>query len=96
MDHIAEFIRDKIKRNPSSSVTKQDVSTEFNFWYQSTYGRNGPSAMDVYDYLDKRFGRNIKGRWRGIELLHGNSMSESEDEYDYDTDDSSVINEEEL
>lgn len=96
MDHIAEFIRDKIKRNPSSSVTKQDVSTEFNFWYQSTYGRNGPSAMDVYDYLDKRFGRNIKGRWRGIELLHGNAMSESDDEYDYETDDSSVINEEEL
>ena len=96
MDHIAEFIRDKIKRNSSSSVTKPDVSTEFNFWYQSTYGRYGPSAMDVYDYLDKRFGRNMKGRWRGIELIHGNTMSESDDEFNYDTDNSSEINEEEL
>jgi P4 family phage/plasmid primase-like protien len=92
MDHIAEFIRDKIKRNPASSIVKADVATEFNFWYQSTYGRNGPSAMDLYDYLDKRFGRNIKGRWRGVELLHGNTMSDSEDEYNYGTDEESSEN----
>lgn len=99
MDHIAEFIRDKIKKNASSSITKQDLSTEFNFWYQSTYGRNGPSAMDVYDYFDKRFGRNIKGRWRNVELIHGNAMSGSDDEYADDSDESSEdseIEEEEL
>jgi len=79
-DHIAEFIRDRIVQDPTGKIAKQEVSNEFNMWYQSTYGRGGPPTKEVHEYLDKKFGRfksNI-GAWTGVRIK-------------YDRDDNTVL-----
>jgi len=71
-DHIAEFIRDRIVQDPAGKIAKQEVSNEFSMWYQSTYGRGGPPAKEVHEYLDKRFGRfkpNV-GAWTGVRIKY--------------------------
>ena len=87
-DSIAEFLRDKVVENPASKLSKQDISAEFSFWYQQTYGRGGPTPADLYAYMDKKYGVNTRGIWRGIELIRGGNY------YD-DDDDSDIIDESE-
>ena len=53
-DHIAEFIREKIIKDPKGRIVKSEVSSEFNIWYMGTYGRGGPTAKEVHEYLDKK------------------------------------------
>jgi P4 family phage/plasmid primase-like protien len=81
-DSIAEFLRDKVVKKMGSRITKQDISSEFSIWYQQTYGRGGPSAKDLYEYMNKKFGRARNSMWKDIELVRGNrrvSESDSED-----------------
>jgi P4 family phage/plasmid primase-like protien len=93
-DYIAEFISDKIIDMPNGKVTKQELTQEFNAWYQNTYGnRGGPSIKDVQAYMDKRFGRfDIHKCWMNIAINYnrnpvivGSSSSSNNDE-DYDED----------
>jgi len=39
-------------------------------WYQSTYGRGGPSPKDVHDYIDKQFGKQKNQLWTGIKIRY--------------------------
>lgn len=84
-DSIAEFLRDKVAQRTGGHITKQDISQEFAIWFQQTYGRGGPTSKDLYEYMNKRYGRARNSTWRDIELVRGNrrindSDSESETE----------------
>jgi phage/plasmid-associated DNA primase len=88
-DYIAEFISDKIIDMPNGKVTKQELTQEFNAWYQNTYGnRGGPSIKDVQGYMDKRFGRfdlhkcwvNIGINYNRNPVIIGSSSSSNHDE----------------
>jgi P4 family phage/plasmid primase-like protien len=88
-DYIAEFISDKIIDMPNGKVTKQELTQEFNAWYQNTYGnRGGPSIKDVQGYMDKRFGRfdlhkcwvNIGINYNRNPVIVGSSSSSNHDE----------------
>ena len=68
-DHISEFITECIVIDPNGRITKTELNTEFNIWYQGTYGRGGPSTKEVHEYLDKhkRFSeyKTSVGAWTG-------------------------------
>lgn len=94
-DYIAEFISDKIIDMPNGKVTKQELTQEFNAWYQNTYGnRGGPSIKDVQAYMDKRFGRfdihkcwvNISINYNRNPVIVGSSSNHEEDDDEYDDD----------
>jgi P4 family phage/plasmid primase-like protien len=68
-DYIAEFIRDKIIVDSTGRISKTELSSEFSIWYQSTYGKGGPSPKDVQSYMDKRFGKFEKHKaWIGARI----------------------------
>lgn len=71
-DHIAEFIRDRIVMDPKGKITKTEATNEFNLWYQSTYGRGGPSTKEVHEYLDKKLGKfkSAAGAWTGAKIRY--------------------------
>jgi len=82
-DHIAEFIAEKIKKDVDGRLTKTELTNEFNLWYRSTYGRDGPSIKEVHDYLNKKFSKCKDGSWFGIKYRYDevrNDASDSEDE----------------
>jgi P4 family phage/plasmid primase-like protien len=75
-DFIAEFIRDKVlvcaDHGAANKISKTELNTEFSLWYQSTYGRGGPSAKDVHAYMDKKFTKITKGGtgWTGCRIKY--------------------------
>ena len=91
-DYIAEFISDKVIIDDHGTITKTELTSEFNIWYQGTYGKGGPSPKDVQAYMDKRFGKFEKHKcWKGCRINYerdtyvdvGESNNEEED-YDID------------
>jgi P4 family phage/plasmid primase-like protien len=87
-DHISEFITERIIIDPNGRITKTEINTEFNIWYQGTYGRGGPSTKEVHECLDKdkRFSKykNAVGAWVGARIRYDQDYndSESDDESD--------------
>ena len=71
-DQIAEFIRDRIVMDSKGKITKTEATNEFNIWYQSTYGRGGPSTKEVHEYLDKKLGKfkSAAGAWTGAKIKY--------------------------
>lgn len=68
-DHIAQFINDKIVRDPNGKIKKTELNSEFNLWYQGTYNsRNGPNQKEVHEYMDKMFGKMVNSAWRGVSI----------------------------
>lgn len=68
-DLMSEFISDKLVEEPNVYVSKSEIKQEFAIWYETTYGKGGPSPKEVHAYLDKRYGKpdSIKG-WRGAKI----------------------------
>jgi len=71
-DHIAEFIRDKVIMDPKGQITKTEATVVFNEWFQSNYGRGGPIAKEVHEYLDKKLGRfkTQVNAWTGAKIRY--------------------------
>jgi phage/plasmid-associated DNA primase len=90
-DYIAEFISDKIVMDKDGSITKTELTSEFQLWYQRTYGKGGPNIKDVQTYMDTRFGKFEKHKcWRGVRINYEQDVimnSEGEDEADDYSDD---------
>ena len=95
-DSIAEFLRDKVAQRNGAHITKQDISTEFGIWYQQTYGRGGPTSKDLYEYMNKRFGRARNSTWKDIELVRGNRRVGGDDNSDSDEESDSEESDEEV
>jgi P4 family phage/plasmid primase-like protien len=88
-DYVGDFIREKIITDPSGKVLKSEITSEFNLWYDETYGRDTrgkPSIKQVHAYMDKRFGKyDIKKSWTGIRIhykISGNNSDEDDEEED--------------
>jgi len=86
-DHIAEFIRDRIMPDPNGKITKTEATNEFNLWFQSNYGRGGPSGKEVHDYLDKRLGKFKSGAvnaWTGSRIRYERDFASISDDFEVD------------
>jgi P4 family phage/plasmid primase-like protien len=89
-DHIAEFIAEKIRKDADGRLTKTELTGEFNLWYRSTYGRDGPSIKEVHEYLNKKFSKCKDGSWYGIKYrydeVRNNEDGDGEDDDDDEAD----------
>ena len=75
-DYLAEFAREKITASDGDKIKKQEIMHTFREWYQTNYGRNVPKSRELYDYMDRRFGR-YKSGWHNVKLIY----DEDEEEY---------------
>lgn len=70
-DYIAEFIADRTIRDPAGTITKTELTTEFNMWYRGAYGNGNASIKEVQQYMDKEFGKfNVHKCWRGVKICY--------------------------
>jgi len=76
-DYMTEFDKECIKRVPDAKLKKTVVLSKFREWYESNYGRgNIPKGKELHEYLDTKYGRNVKGKWNNVMII--------EDEVDND------------
>jgi P4 family phage/plasmid primase-like protien len=78
-DYIAEFISDRISRDPAGRIRKMELNNEFSMWYAANHGGRGPSPKDLHEYMDKEFGRQRNQCWIGVKIKY--------DQSDYDKND---------
>jgi len=89
-DYISEFVHDRLKRDPSGSVKKGDLAHEFSAWYNQNTGGRPPSPKDLYEYMDKQFGRQRNQMWKGVKINYDRDQDEEkagDDDSDDHTDD---------
>ena len=74
-DYLSEFVKEKIVVVTEGKIKKQEVYNEFKEWFTLQHGRNVPKGRELFQYLDKRFGK-YKNGWFGVEIHY--EMEEEE------------------
>lgn len=72
-DYLSEFIRDKIRFDPandSACLSKTSLYEEFKNWYTIQYSRNTPKGTELYEQMDKRFGKASGKGWKGVSIIY--------------------------
>ena len=69
-DHIAAFIGEMVVKKMGGRIKKQELSEEFKIWFQSSQGmRKAPKGVELYEYMDKKFGKNKSNEWHNVEMV---------------------------
>jgi P4 family phage/plasmid primase-like protien len=78
-DYIAEFIKDKIIKKSDSKIRKTELLHTFREWYTTNYGRGVPKGKELYDIMDKKYGR-YKNGWHNVSILYDDDDDLEENE----------------
>ena len=68
-DYLSEFARDKIHKKVGDKIKKTELLETFRQWYTTNYGRGVPKGKEVYDFMDKRFGK-YRGFWKDVGIIY--------------------------
>lgn len=78
-DHISAFIKDMIIKVPNGKLRKTGVLEAFKFWMQQNQGGcKLPKGSELYEYMDKKFGKYRVDGWHGIGLFIPDEPEEAE------------------
>ena len=69
-DFYSEFINDKVKKCTGSKIKETSLYEVFKGWYQLHHGKNIPKGRDLFDYMNKNFGKKIKGVWNNVSIIY--------------------------
>jgi P4 family phage/plasmid primase-like protien len=80
-DYLAEFARDKIKMQQGGrGIKKTELYETFKQWYVRGHGRDVPKGAEVYEYMDKKFGKYTNGVWRNVAIIYDDDQEETAEE----------------
>jgi P4 family phage/plasmid primase-like protien len=66
---IAGFIREKLVKNSTGKLRKNELRLEFSAWYQENHGGKEPNIKELHEYMDKEYAYNGK-HWVGVEIKY--------------------------
>jgi len=66
-DVISEFMNEFYVSCPGAKVlNKTCVSEDFKRWHMETYNSKGPQPKEVYEYMDRKYGKPSGGKWINV------------------------------
>lgn len=66
-DVISEFMNEHYISCPGAKVlNKTCVSEDFKRWHIETYNSKGPQPKEVYEYMDRKYGKPTGGKWVNV------------------------------
>jgi len=83
-DHIAGFVNEMVVKvkpgDKMNKIGKRELCEQFKRWFedQQGSGKKMPKGVELYEYMDKKFGTCKKDGWRGIRIAY----PETEDDID--------------
>lgn len=84
-DYLAEFINEKVRQGSDNKLRKTEVYEEFKKWYTIQYGgKSVPKGTELYDYMEKRFGKPTQQGWKNLRLVYETMHDEDGNENDED------------
>jgi P4 family phage/plasmid primase-like protien len=78
-DYLAEFAKDKIIKKEGEKIKKTELLETFKQWYTAHYGRGVPVGREVYEFMDKRYGRYRQG-WHNVAIVYDDDEDDVLDE----------------
>ena len=79
-DYLAEFARDKIKMQQGSrGIKKTELYETFKQWYVRGHGRDVPKGAELYEYMDKKFGKYTNGMWRNVAIIYDEDQDQAQE-----------------
>ena len=70
-DHIAAFVSECVVKKAGGRIAKRELTEQFKMWFQETQGqRKAPKGVELYEYMNKKFGRARTTGWHGVEILY--------------------------
>ena len=66
-DYLTEFCKEKIKKTIGGKVKKTEAFETFKQWYTHSYGKNVPKARELYEFMEKKFGK-YTNCWKNISI----------------------------
>jgi len=83
-DYYSEFVSDKIKKCTIGKIKETSLYEVFKVWYQLHHGKNVPKGRELFEFINKKFGRKQHGVWNGISIIYDDfdpTLDEYEEEY---------------
>ena len=77
-DCINEFVEEKVEKREGGKVKKTEIYEVFKQWYTLEHGKNVPKGKDLYEYMNKKFGK-YKNAWLGVAIVYETENDEIED-----------------
>jgi len=71
-DHISGFINEKVEKCPGRILKKKELSDEFKNWFELQQGsnKNKPKGVELYEYMDKKFGKCRSDGWHNVGIVY--------------------------
>ena len=79
-DHISGFVSENVLRKDGKKIGKQELVQQFKIWFQDTQGnKKPPKGVELYEYMDKKFGKCKKDGWANVQILYNDDSNEVDD-----------------
>ena len=60
-----------VGKKEDKKIKKADLYEQFKLWFQEQQGnRKMPKGVELYEYMDNKFGKAKKDGWYGVEILY--------------------------
>jgi P4 family phage/plasmid primase-like protien len=69
-DYYSEFISDKVKKCTGSKIKETTLYEIFKSWYQLHHGKHVPKGSELFEYMNKHFGKKVRGVWNNVSILY--------------------------
>ena len=77
-DYLTEFVRDRVQRKENGRIKKMELSQEFKNWYTMNIGRTVPKTKEIFEYMEKKFGKCRPDGWHNVVIIYENTESSEE------------------
>jgi P4 family phage/plasmid primase-like protien len=70
-DHIAAYVNERIEKVDGHKISKKGVGEDFKLWFAQEHGNQQklPKLQELYEYLDKKFGKLKDKYWYHIDFM---------------------------
>ena len=80
-DYYSEFVCDKVKKSPGGKIKETSLYEVFKTWYQLHHGKNVPKGRDLFEYMNKQFGKKQRGVWADVSIIY-DEFDPTQEEFD--------------
>jgi len=78
-DHISAFVADMVGKKEGKTIKRNELYEQFKLWFQEQQGnRKMPKGVELYEYMDNKFGKARKDGWQNVEILYDNDYDDVE------------------
>jgi P4 family phage/plasmid primase-like protien len=77
-DYISQFIQSHVEKSEGDKIKKTELYETFKRWYNEEYGKNVPKGKELYEYMEKKFGKYTK-HWKNVKITYDEDGEDGEE-----------------